>query len=85
VVKFDLKSNSNCFKTDPNHSNFYRLKIDLSELEIFELKYRFEDLKNMNNFLHRSFFRFGMDSKRKIREISRLEFDRIYYSFFLEL
>jgi hypothetical protein len=39
----------------------------------------------MNNFFHRSFFRFGMDFKLKIREISRLEFERIYYSFILEL
>jgi hypothetical protein len=29
AVKFDLKSNSNRFKIDPNHSNFDRLKNDL--------------------------------------------------------
>jgi hypothetical protein len=31
----------------------------------------------MNNFLHRSFSRFGMDMELKFREFSRLEFDRI--------
>jgi hypothetical protein len=49
------------------------------------IKYGFEELEKMNNFLHRSFFRFGMDFKWKIWEFSRLEFERIYYSFFLEL
>jgi hypothetical protein len=27
------------------------------------IKYGFEELEKMNNFLHRSFFRFGMDFK----------------------
>jgi hypothetical protein len=31
----------------------------------------------MNNFLHRHFLRFRMDLILKIREFSRLEFDRI--------
>jgi hypothetical protein len=63
VVEFDLKSSSNRFKTDPNYSNFDRLKNDFPELKQFKLKYGFDDLKKMNNFLHRSFFRFGMDFK----------------------
>jgi hypothetical protein len=63
AVKFNLKSNSNRFKTDQNHSNFDHLKNDLLELEKFELKYGFEDLKKVNNFLHRIFFIFGMDFK----------------------
>jgi hypothetical protein len=74
AIKFDLKSNSNYFKIDSNHSNFDRLKNGLPELKKFELKYCFEDPKEMNNFLHRGFFRFGMDFKWKIRQISRLEF-----------
>jgi hypothetical protein len=63
AVKFNLKSNSNHFKTDQNHSNFDHLKNDLLELKKFELKYGFEDLKKVNNFLHRIFFIFGMDFK----------------------
>jgi hypothetical protein len=39
----------------------------------------------MNNFLHRHFLRFGIDLEVKIREFSRLEFDRIYSSFSLKL
>jgi hypothetical protein len=84
AIKFDLKSNSNYFKIDSNHSNYFKidsnhssfdhLKNGLPELKKFELKYCFEDPKEMNNFLHRGFFRFGMDFKWKIRQISRLEF-----------
>jgi hypothetical protein len=42
-----------------------------------EIKYGFEDLKEMNNILHRYFLRFGMDLELKLRELSSLEFDRI--------
>jgi hypothetical protein len=66
-------------------SKFDRSKFDLPELQKFEVKYGFEDLKKVNNFLHRNFFRFGMEFKLRIREISKLEFVRIHYSFFLEL
>jgi hypothetical protein len=38
----------------------------------------------MNNFLHRHFLRFKMDLDVKIREFSRMEFDRIYSSFSLK-
>jgi hypothetical protein len=40
-----------------------------------EIKYSFEDLIEMNKFLHRNFFRFRMDLELKFREFSRLEFD----------
>jgi hypothetical protein len=50
-----------------------------------EIKYGFEYLEEMNNFLHRNFLRFRMDLELKFMEVSSLEFDRIYYSFFLKL
>jgi hypothetical protein len=68
VVKFDLKSNSNRFKTDLNHSNFDHLKNNLPELEKIELKYDFEGFQEGNNFLHRNVFRFEMYFELKIRE-----------------
>jgi hypothetical protein len=40
-----------------------------------EIKYGFENLKEMNNFLHRNFSRFVMDLELKFKEFSRLEFD----------
>jgi hypothetical protein len=40
-------------------------------------KYGFEDLEEMNNFLHRNFLRFRMDLELKFREVLRLKFDRI--------
>jgi hypothetical protein len=45
AVEFDLKSNSNHFKTNSNHSNFDRLKNGLPKVDKFELKYGFEDLE----------------------------------------
>jgi hypothetical protein len=50
-----------------------------------EIKYCFEDLEERNNFLHRNFLKFGMGLELKFREVSMLEVDRIYYSFFLKL
>jgi hypothetical protein len=47
----------------------------LAELQKFVVKYGIEDLGEMNNFLHRSFFRFGIDLELKFSEISRLEFN----------
>jgi hypothetical protein len=54
-------------------------------LRKIKTKYCFEYLEERNNFLHRNFHRFGMDLELKFKELSRLEFDRIYYSFFLKL
>jgi hypothetical protein len=34
-----------------------------------EIKYVFEDLEEMNNFLHRNFFGFGMDFKCKAENL----------------
>jgi hypothetical protein len=42
AIKFNLKSNSNRFKTDSNHSNFDHLKNGVPELKKFELKYGFK-------------------------------------------
>jgi hypothetical protein len=50
--------NSNLIQTV---SNFDHPKNDLPELKNFEIKYGFEDLEKMNNFLHRNFFRFERD------------------------
>jgi hypothetical protein len=36
-------------------------KNDLSELENFEIKYGFEGIEKVNNFLYRNFFRLGRD------------------------
>jgi hypothetical protein len=61
-VKNGIKrfKNSNYSKNVQIFSNFDRSKFDLLELQKFERKYGFEDLKMMNNFLHKNFFRFGM-------------------------
>jgi hypothetical protein len=62
-VKNGIKrfKNSNYSKNVQIFSNFDRSKFDLLELQKFERKYGFEDLKMMNNFLHKNFFRFGRD------------------------
>jgi hypothetical protein len=43
----------------------------------FEIKYGFEAPEKVNNFLHRNFFRFGMDFNWKFQEFARLIFERI--------
>jgi hypothetical protein len=58
--RFEYNSNSNYFKTfqtltDP--------KTAFPSLNFFEIKHGFEALKKMDNFLHRKFFRFGMEFK----------------------
>jgi hypothetical protein len=74
---FDYILNSNEFKLPQNLPNFDRSKNNLFLVEQFGIKYGFEGLEKMNNFLHRNFFRFGMDFKWKIQEFSRLKFERI--------
>jgi hypothetical protein len=54
--------------------NFDRSEKYFSKIQI---KYSFEDLKEINNFLHRNFLRFRMDLELKFRKVSILEFDRI--------
>jgi hypothetical protein len=49
--------------------NFNSFEEDLPEFKKFEVKYGFEDLEEMNNFLHRNFHRFGMDLELKFREL----------------
>jgi hypothetical protein len=69
------------FKTSLNPiqivSNFANLENDLLELENFEIKYDFEDIENMNNFVHIIFFRFGRDLEWKSGKYLGLEFDII--------
>jgi hypothetical protein len=72
-----LENGLNRFKQTSNCSNFNWSKKDLPELKQFEIKYFFEDLGQVNNFLRRSFFRFRMDLELKFREVSRLEINRI--------
>jgi hypothetical protein len=48
-------------RTVEKHPNFEQFKCDLFEIQKFGIKYCFEDLKKMNNFLYRNFFRFGKD------------------------
>jgi hypothetical protein len=65
AIKYGLNhfKNSNYFKNIQFFSNFNQSKFDLSELQKFGIKYCFEDLKEMNNFLHRNLFRSRMDFK----------------------
>jgi hypothetical protein len=52
--------NSNGLKT----FNFFQILIDANlsfPAPKIEIKYGFEDIGKMNNFLHRNFFRFGSD------------------------
>jgi hypothetical protein len=49
---------SNKFQTI---SNFGRLENYFPRLRKIEIKYGFEDLGEMNNFLYRNFLKFGMD------------------------
>jgi hypothetical protein len=55
---------SNQFKliqTFQNRSNFDRSKKYLLGLKNFKIKYGFEDFKEINNFIHRSYFKFEVD------------------------
>jgi hypothetical protein len=62
---------SNDFKLIWSNPNLFLSKWVLPELRMFEIKYGFEDLKKMNNFLHRNFFKFGRDCEWKFRAVSR--------------
>jgi hypothetical protein len=59
--------------------NFGRSEKYLPLLGKNKIKYDFEDLKDVNNFLHRNFFIFGMDLELKFRKLSRLEFDIVSF------
>jgi hypothetical protein len=60
-TRFEIKSEFNCFKQFQTVSNFGRLEKYLPRLGKIEIKYSFEDLREMNNFLYRNFLRFRMD------------------------
>jgi hypothetical protein len=51
-------------------SNFDRLEEYFSRLRKIEIKYIFEDLREVNNFLDSNFSRFGMICELKFREAS---------------
>jgi hypothetical protein len=59
TVKYGL----NRFKNIQFFPNFDGSKFELSIFQKIIIKYGFEDVEEMNNFLHRSFFRFGMSVK----------------------
>jgi hypothetical protein len=65
AVKFDLKSNSNHFKTDSNHSKFECSKKNFPELKKIKIKYDCEDFEERNNFFHRNFSRFETNFELK--------------------
>jgi hypothetical protein len=56
--------------------NFDRSEKYFSKIQI---KYSFEDLKEINNFLHRNFLRFRMDLELKFRKVSILEFNIVSF------
>jgi hypothetical protein len=58
AAQFEYNSNSNELKLPQNLPNFDRSKNSILWPEKFEIKYGFETLEKMNNFLHRNFFRF---------------------------
>jgi hypothetical protein len=51
------------FELFQKNSNFDQSKFDLPALQKFGIKYGFEELEEMNNFLHTIFSRFGMGFK----------------------
>jgi vacuolar-type H+-ATPase subunit C/Vma6 len=59
--RFEYISNLNEFKLLQNLSNFAQSKNGLPYPENFEIKYSFEALEKMNNFLYRNFLKFGID------------------------
>jgi hypothetical protein len=58
LIPIQIQMNSNIIHID---SNFDPSKKDLIELQKFEIKYGFEYIETMNNFLHINFFRFERD------------------------
>jgi hypothetical protein len=64
--EFDSISN---FKRIQILSIFDRSKNDFFELKNFEIKYGHEGFEEMNNFLHRNFFRFKMKFELKFQEL----------------
>jgi hypothetical protein len=59
--RFEYISNLNEFKLLQNLSYFPQSKNGLPYPENFEIKYSFEALEKMNNFLYRNFLKFGID------------------------
>jgi hypothetical protein len=58
---FEINPNSNGSKQIQIFPNFGRSEKCLPLLGKIKIKYGFEDLGEMNNFLHRNFSRCGMD------------------------
>jgi hypothetical protein len=70
-----FQNSLNRIKQTSNRSNFNWSKKDIPKLRKIEIKYSFENLEEMNNFLHRNFLKIRMDLELKFRKISRLEFN----------
>jgi hypothetical protein len=49
--------------------NLLHSKKGLIKLKFFEIKYGFEDFAEINNFLHRNFFKFEMGFELKFGEV----------------
>jgi hypothetical protein len=60
-TEFERKSEFKCFKQFKTVSKFGGLEKHFPGLRKIEIKYSFEDLEEMNNFLYRNFLRFAMD------------------------
>jgi hypothetical protein len=71
------KSKFKWFKTNSNNSKLWPIRKVPFLLRKIEIKYGFEALKVVKNFIYRNFFRFGIDLELKFSKLSRLEFDRI--------
>jgi hypothetical protein len=71
------KSEFKWFKTNSNNSKLWPIRKVASLAWKIEIKIGFQDLEEMNYFLHRNFSRFGMNLELKFTEVSRLEVDRI--------
>jgi hypothetical protein len=58
---FEINPNSNFSKQIQIFPNFGPIRKVPSFAQKMEIKYGFEDISEMNNFIHRNISRFGMD------------------------
>jgi hypothetical protein len=59
-TRFETNSEFKCFKQISNYFKLWSIRKLLFRSWKMEIKYDFEGLKEMNNFLHRHFLRFGI-------------------------
>jgi hypothetical protein len=60
-IGFETNSEFKCFKQILNCFKLWSIRKVLSRSQKIEVKYGFEDLREVNNFLYRNFLRFRMD------------------------